>query len=136
MWLGAQEELAEFNAEEKDVLQSIGALKSAIIVLSKHHEFLQTMPSEQLINIASMIQWQFHKHKDMLEEIISPAQRKAVTAFVQAPGDYFDAEPTFKQSYAPQSGQIFGILKQMKEYAGQLRSESRCVRKHRRVVTV
>ena len=33
----------------------------------------------------------------------------------QAPGDYFDAEPTFKQSYAPQSGQIFGILKQMKE---------------------
>jgi len=110
-----QEELAEFNAEEKDVLQSIGALKSAIIVLSKHHEFLQTMPSEQLINIASMIQWQFHKHKDMLEEIISPAQRKAVTAFVQAPGDYFDAEPTFKQSYAPQSGQIFGILKQMKE---------------------
>merc|ERR1719183_1163168 len=73
------------------------------------------MPSEQLINIASMIQWQFHKHKDMLEEIISPAQRKAVTAFVQAPGDYFDAEPTFKQSYAPQSGAIFGILKQMKE---------------------
>merc|ERR1712070_543055 len=32
-----------------------------------------------------------------------------------APEDYFDAEPTFKQSYAPQSGEIFGILKQMKE---------------------
>merc|ERR1719313_2842089 len=30
-------ELAEFTAEEKDVLQSITALKSAIIVLSKHH---------------------------------------------------------------------------------------------------
>jgi hypothetical protein len=38
-----------------------------------------------------------------------------VAAFVQAPADYFDAEPTFKQSYAPQSGAIFGILKQMKE---------------------
>merc|ERR1719316_1303537 len=36
-------------------------------------------------------------------------------AFVQAPEDYFDASPTFKQSYAPQSGEIFGILKQMKE---------------------
>ena len=35
--------------------------------------------------------------------------------FLQAPSDYFDAEPTFKQSYAPQSGAIFGILKQMKE---------------------
>merc|ERR1719428_673945 len=38
-----------------------------------------------------------------------------MAAFVQAPSDYFDASPTFKQSYAPQSGQIFGILKQMKE---------------------
>merc|ERR1719359_1250157 len=38
-----------------------------------------------------------------------------IAAFVQSPGDYFDAEPTFKQSYAPQSGAIFGILKQMKE---------------------
>jgi len=46
---------------------------------------------------------------------LSRAQRKAVSAFVQAPQDYFDATPTFKQSYAPQSGEIFGILKQMKE---------------------
>merc|ERR1719156_211732 len=30
-------ELAEFNAEEKDMLQSISALKSAVTVLSKHH---------------------------------------------------------------------------------------------------
>merc|ERR1719248_212434 len=109
-----QKELAEFNAEEKDVLQSIGALKSAIIVLSKHHEFIQ-VPSETLINIAAMLQWQFHKHGDMLKDIVTPHQRKAVSAFIQAPGDYFDAEPTFKQSYAPQSGAIFGILKQMKE---------------------
>merc|ERR1712203_131621 len=36
-------------------------------------------------------------------------------SFIQAPQDYFDAKPTFKQSYAPQSGEIFGILKQMKE---------------------
>merc|ERR1712072_66499 len=42
-------------------------------------------------------------------------ERKAIAAFVQSPEDYFDAEPTFKQSYAPQSGEIFGILKQMKE---------------------
>ena len=29
-----KEELAEFNAEEKDMLQSIGALKSEVVVLS------------------------------------------------------------------------------------------------------
>merc|ERR1719216_490019 len=38
-----------------------------------------------------------------------------MAAFIQAPQDFFDADPTFKQSYAPQSGEIFGILRQMKE---------------------
>merc|ERR1712232_42149 len=42
-------------------------------------------------------------------------ERKVVESFLQAPGDYFDAAPTFKQSYAPQSGEIFGILRQMKD---------------------
>merc|ERR1719355_397718 len=109
-----QKELAEFNEEEKDMLQSIGALKSAIIVLSKHEALMQ-VPSEQLLNIAAMIQDQFHKHASLLRGMITPREHKMVAAFVQSPGDYFDAEPTFKQSYAPQSGQIFGILKQMKE---------------------
>merc|ERR1719305_701720 len=110
-----QKELAEFNEEEKDMLQSIGALKSAIVVLSKHHSSLAQVPSETLLNMAAVIDHQFTKHKDMLAAIVTPTQRKAIAAFVQSPGDYFDAEPTFKQSYAPQSGQIFGILKQMKE---------------------
>merc|ERR1719236_87593 len=51
----------------------------------------------------------------MLSGVLTHSQRKAVSSFIQAPADYFDAEPTFKQSYAPQSGEIFGILKQMKE---------------------
>merc|ERR1719456_558063 len=32
-----QKQLAEFNEEEKDLLESISALKAAIVVLSKHH---------------------------------------------------------------------------------------------------
>ena len=71
--------------------------------------------SEDLLNIAVTLKFQLYKHSDLLRGIITPSQKKAVAAFVQAPGDYFDAEPTFKQSYAPQSGEIFGILKQMKE---------------------
>merc|ERR1719440_2518178 len=110
-----QKELAEFNGEEKDVLQSIGALKSAITVLGKHHAELLQVPEQQLINVAVLIQDQFRKHRALVDKITTPTQRKAVTAFVQSPSDYFDAEPTFKQSYAPQSGAIFGILKQMKE---------------------
>jgi len=104
-----EKQLSEFNAEEKDLLQSVQALKSAITVLSKHHS------EEALLEISAMIDMQFKKHKALLEEIITPAQRRAVSLFVQAPGDYFDEQPSFKQSYAPQSGEIFGILKQMKE---------------------
>jgi len=73
------------------------------------------VPADQLIHVAVLIEGQFRQHKDMVNKIATPAQKKAVAAFVQSPSDYFDAEPTFKQSYAPQSGAIFGILKQMKE---------------------
>jgi len=111
-----QKQLAEFNAEEKDLLESISALKAAIVVLSKHHpNSMLQIPQSHLLGVAVSLQHELEKHSSMLESVLSRAQRKAVSAFVQAPQDYFDATPTFKQSYAPQSGEIFGILKQMKE---------------------
>merc|ERR1719359_1835594 len=48
-------DLAEFTEEEKDLLQSIGALKNAIAVLSKHHggaALLQT--TTQLSQVATI----------------------------------------------------------------------------------
>merc|ERR1719379_2235680 len=107
-------ELAEFNAEEKDVLLSIQALKNAIIVLSKHHPGAALLQS-QTEEIANLLASVMQRNAVMLDGVLTPSQKRAVSAFVQAPEDYFDAEPTFKQSYAPASGQIFGILKQMKE---------------------
>merc|ERR1719224_117493 len=109
-----QKELAEFNEEEKDLLGSISALKSAVTVLSKHNSFLQ-MPHSHMAGIAASVQNVMQKHSSLLSGVLTHSERKAVSAFIQAPEDYFDAEPTFKQSYAPQSGAIFGILKQMKE---------------------
>merc|ERR1719316_163384 len=110
-------ELAEFNAAEKDALQSIQALKNAILVLSKHHpgSALLQMSTPQMLEIATILSHEMQKNSAVLEGVLTPEQKKAVAAFAQAPEDYFDAEPTFKQSYAPASGQIFGILKQMKE---------------------
>jgi hypothetical protein len=111
-----EKELAEFTAEEKDMLQSIGALKSAVTVLSKHHASFAQIPEENLLDIAATLQHQVRIHKVLLEGVVTPSQRKALSNFMQAPGEFFDAEQaTFKQSYAPQSGEIFGILKQMKE---------------------
>jgi chromosome segregation ATPase len=109
-----QKQLAEFNEEEKDLLESISALKAAVTVLSKHHSFLQ-MPHSHLVGVAATVQNEMQKHASLLAGVLTHKERKAVASFVQAPEDYFDASPTFKQSYAPQSGEIFGILKQMKE---------------------
>jgi len=109
-----QKQLAEFNGEEKDLLESISALKAAIVVLGKHNSFLQ-MPRSHMVGVAATVQNEMQKHASLLDGILSSKQRRIVSAFVQAPQDYFDAEPTFKQNYAPQSGEIFGILQQMKE---------------------
>merc|ERR1719267_365301 len=67
------------------------------------------------MGVAASVQNAMQRHASLLSGVLTHSERRAVAAFVQAPGDYFDAEPTFKQSYAPQSGQIFGILNQMKE---------------------
>merc|ERR1719390_191008 len=111
-----EKELAEFNAEEKDLLGSISALKAAITVLSKHHggSFVQ-VPRSHVLAIAATLQHEMQKHSSLLDGVLTRSERRAASAFIQAPEDYFDASPTFKQSYAPQSGEIFGILKQMKE---------------------
>merc|ERR1719343_750504 len=55
------------------------------------------------------------QHSSLLQGVLTPSERRAAAAFLQSPQDYFDASPTFKQSYAPQSGEIFGILRQMRE---------------------
>merc|ERR1719203_1080024 len=68
------------------------------------------------MSVATTLQHELRKHASLLEGVLTPSERRAASAFIQAPGgDYFDAEPTFKQSYAPQSGEIFGILRQMLE---------------------
>merc|ERR1711948_184829 len=111
-----EKQLAEFNAEEKDLLESISALKAAITVLSKHHGgALLQMPRSHMLGVAATLQHEMQKHAGILQGVLTRSERKAAIAFIQAPEDYFDASPTFKQSYAPQSGEIFGILKQMKE---------------------
>merc|ERR1719478_1806236 len=113
-----QKQLAEFNAEEKDALEALSALKAAIVVLPKHHGGAAALQTEELVSISSMLRHQMHKHADILGEVITPKQKRAIASFVQAPAGYFDAKPaSFVQApaYAPASGEIFGILKQMKE---------------------
>jgi len=111
-----EKQLAEFNAEEKDLLQSVSALTSAIVVLSKHHGgALVQLDRRNVLTIAATVQHALQRHASLLQGVLTPSEFRAVSAFAQAPQDYFDGAPTFKQSYAPQSSEIFGILRQMKE---------------------
>mmetsp|Transcript_81755 Transcript_81755/g.149837 ORF Transcript_81755/g.149837 Transcript_81755/m.149837 type:complete len:676 (-) Transcript_81755:37-2064(-) len=98
-----QKDLAEFTAEEKDMVQTISALNSAISVLSKHHSSLLQMPGGRISGVAATLRQQLEKHSKLLEAVLTPVERKAVASFTQEP------------SYSAQSGQIFGILTTMKE---------------------
>merc|ERR1719261_196192 len=103
-------QLAEFNEEDKDMLQSISSLKSAVIALSKHHEAMLQDSDDTYVNVVTMLHDELRKHKDLLGEVITPKQRKAIDALEKA-----DDAVAFLQTNAPASGEIFGILKQMKE---------------------
>merc|ERR1719230_1530271 len=78
-----QKELAEFNGEEKDMLQSIGALKSAVVVLGKHHEAMlqdseTAAESQELMSVAVLMKDELRKHSTLLGEVITPKQKKFI----------------------------------------------------------
>lgn len=102
-----------FQETETDLLQAIDATKNAIIVLSKHHpDFAQVKAVARMLQAAQVSQLivktgSFDNIKSQaLREFLTSADRASETSFLAIPGF---------QSYAPQSGQVFGILKQMKE---------------------
>merc|ERR1719316_1082168 len=101
----------EFQASETDYLEAIDAAKNAIIVLGKHnpslaqvraaaHHLLDTRVSQMVDSSRSMGKARI----EVLRSFLHNAE--SASSFLAIPG---------MQSYAPQSGQIFGILNQMKE---------------------
>jgi chromosome segregation ATPase len=103
-----KKELAEFNEDEKDTLQSISALKSAVTVLSKHSG------GAALLDMQAALRTTMHTHANQIGDMLSIGDLKVVQSFLQSPEDYVSAgATTLLQSKAPQSGEIFGILKNM-----------------------
>merc|ERR1719146_382475 len=82
-------QLAEFNGEEKDLLESISALKAAVTVLSKHQSMLQ-VPKSHMLGVAATLQHELSKHGALLQGVLTPTDRRAIGVFVQSPEDYFD----------------------------------------------
>jgi len=101
----------EFHETEGDLLQAIDATENAITMLSKNNPgFAQVKSIVRGLETARVSELLLKKNSlssdrsQALKDFMTGAE--SATGFLQIPG---------MQSYAPQSGQIFGILKQMKE---------------------
>merc|ERR1719163_1036246 len=101
----------EFQASETDYLEAIDAAKNAIIVLGKHNPSLAQVKAaaHNLLDarVSQLVDGSRSMGKARVEVLRSFLHNaESATSFLSIPG---------MQSYAPQSGQIFGILGQMKE---------------------
>jgi len=98
-----EKENSEFSDSEQELLASAQSVTTAVAALSKHHPdaFLQVSVSSDVVSGVSAA---LEKHG---KEALAPSQRKLLAAFLQQPAGY--------NSYNSRSGEIFGILKQMKE---------------------
>jgi len=88
-------EAVEFSAEEKNMMETITALKQAVGILGKHHGEPAAEPAEEALlavkHVLSSAKHQSHRASRVLALIEQP------------------------KSYNARSGEIFGILKEMKE---------------------
>merc|ERR1719240_2525368 len=114
----------EFHEAETDLLGAIASFKQAIVVLSKNNpDLLQVRSVAQKLRLVPV---------DLVSNVLNGMQSVIFKGFLQqaekADSTSFLAIPGM-QSYAPQSGQIFGILKQMKEDFEKNLSESQAAEK-------
>lgn len=107
-----EKESNEFFESEKDAIQNIESVKGAVMALSKTQEGA-ALDQESYMQIKHVLQRHFASHRRYLQE--SSKQRKLVMSLLQTPESDGAALLQQLRATAPQSGAIFGILKQMKE---------------------
>jgi len=100
-----------FQAEKVDLIEAIKACEQAVTVLSKHHPELA-----QIKSVAQMLQKARVSELVVSSSMLGRGGSRVLKDFLQGvqSASSFLAIPGFR-SYAPQSGQIFGVLKQMKK---------------------
>merc|ERR1719443_966627 len=108
-----EKENDEFNTNEKDLIQSIGSLKNAVRQLGKSQG---EQPAEELL---LQVQHVLRRNRAVALRATAPHLRLQVQHFLTAPRNAISLlqqpPPGGASNYEPQSGAIFGILKQMKE---------------------
>jgi len=127
-----KKEAAEFHTEETELLKSVALLKGAIVALSNQHTGL-IQADAQLTSMQPALRKLVHQNLEHLGWLAASQDKDAFLSFINANEDILESDKLSRvsaseglnflqrdsipvhKSYAPQSGQIFGILKQMKE---------------------
>jgi len=119
-----QKEAADFHDQEKNMLSAVKLLEGAIVALEKHTPgFLQSDASLEAIK--PELRKVVYQNLKLTGWLRNSPSRDAFLGFLDAHADILEAD-TFLQessaqqrlpfkSYGSQSGQIIGVLKQMKE---------------------
>jgi len=94
-------ETAEFEADQADMAANAKSLGGAVEALGKAHPGA-ALSQQALMQVRSILK----KHADMHQKMFGSKQHRQVLSLIQE---------NDKQLYAPESGAIFGVLKQMKE---------------------
>ncbi|CAD7936582.1 unnamed protein product [Amoebophrya sp. A120] len=89
--------------------ESITALANALTVLNKHQ------PGLTQKKVVLELRKHVSAHSDMLDALLEPSQRRELNAFLQQDTRQNQKQNPTSPAYSSQSGQIFGILAQMKE---------------------
>jgi len=106
-----EKEAAEFHAFEKDSIVNTESIKGAIQRLGKVHG--AALDQQSLMQIKQLIKKHWEDHHRMLRGKFGG--KKLQMSLVQEPVES-EVDSLLQQSgHAPQSGAIFGIMKQMKE---------------------
>merc|ERR1719421_2127406 len=110
-------ESGEFNTEEKDAIASIGSLKNAVMTPGKHNEGSSLVQRETLVQLTTMLRRHMKENTAVFAGAVAPHQRQMLMNLLQRPDGMLSLlqESQGAPAYAPASGEIFGILKQMKE---------------------
>jgi len=98
-------ENSEFTGTENDLTASIASLGGAVKTLGAAHG--EGLTQESMVQVQSLLRRHLKQYREVLTNAFTTQQHKAVASFLQ--------QPAAAQSYASQSGAIFGILKGMKE---------------------
>jgi hypothetical protein len=101
----------EFYTKEKEAMANIGSIKGAVMTLSKTQEGA-ALPQESLLQVQHTLRHVMHNNRGRMYQ----RSHKGMSLLQTGDQDDVDVNALLQESgEAPQSGAIFGILKQMKE---------------------